>query len=127
MPLPLSTLGTHLTTWVMVLLCFRGLNGLAQVWSCYLFPFLEYFISFFSKRGGRGGLQDLIQIKGPRVPEFFFAHPLAWMAPSTVLPLNVIDYANRSTDTFTQIPTAKESIYISNLSAIIGSGKQVFI
>jgi len=76
MPLPLSTLGTHLTTWVMVLLCFRGLNGLVQVWSCYLFPFLEYFISFFSKRGGGEGLQDLIQIKGPRVPDFFFAHPL---------------------------------------------------
>ena len=48
------------------------------------------------------------------------------MAPSTVLPLNVIDYANRSTDTFTQIPIAKESIYISKLSEIVGSGKQVF-
>jgi hypothetical protein len=45
------------------------------------------------------------------------------MAPSTVLPSTVIDYANRN---FNQIPTAKESTYTSKLSEIIGSSKQVF-
>ena len=34
-----------------------------------LFPFLEGV-------GGGEGMRDLIQIKGPRVPGFFFTHPL---------------------------------------------------
>ena len=39
-----------------------------------LFPFLV------SGEGGEG-LRDLIQIKGPRVPGFFFAYPLAHVVP----------------------------------------------
>ena len=35
----------------------------------YIFPFLE-------GRGRGEGLRDLIQIKGPRVLDFFFAYPL---------------------------------------------------
>ncbi|KIM39119.1 hypothetical protein M413DRAFT_75216 [Hebeloma cylindrosporum] len=47
------------------------------------------------------------------------------MAPSTVLPSTVIDYANRSAHHF-QIPTAKESTYTSKFSEIVGASKHVF-
>ena len=48
------------------------------------------------------------------------------MAPSAVLPSTVIDYASRSTHSFNQIPSAKESTYTSKLSEIADSSKQVF-
>jgi len=48
------------------------------------------------------------------------------MAPSTVLPSTVIDYANGSTRTFEQIPTAKGSTSTFKLPEIFGSTQRLF-
>ena len=54
-----------------------------------------------------------------------FAQP-AWMASSTVLPSTVIDYANASTHTFDQTPTAKGSTSTFKLPEIFGSTQHLF-
>jgi len=47
------------------------------------------------------------------------------MVPSTMLPSTVMDYANRSAHSVNQVPIAKESIYTSKLSEIVGSSQHV--